>query len=199
MENAKKYNYQAFQILGPGINIVSVYDPKHVEMLFSKEHFSDFIKGEIFHVNHFLFFWLFFTTNSFFFFCFFQDNFEEILGHGIFAVDGEQWVEKRKVSSYLFNTGSLRSQMSEVFLKHSHAVAEHLDALGPSEVVDLQNLFARYTFDSICTIAFGMEVNSLGGNERDVQFQVSLSFPPFHLSPLFFFVFLNSFFFLFLE
>eukprot|EP00008_Paramoeba_atlantica_P014054 CAMPEP_0201480606 /NCGR_PEP_ID=MMETSP0151_2-20130828/5056_1 /ASSEMBLY_ACC=CAM_ASM_000257 /TAXON_ID=200890 /ORGANISM="Paramoeba atlantica, Strain 621/1 / CCAP 1560/9" /LENGTH=446 /DNA_ID=CAMNT_0047862519 /DNA_START=216 /DNA_END=1556 /DNA_ORIENTATION=- len=153
MENAKKYDHKAFQILGPGINIVSIYDPKHVEMLFSKEHFADYIKGEIFH-----------------------DNFEEILGHGIFAVDGEQWVEKRKVSSYLFNTGSLRSQMSEVFLKHSHAVAEHLDSLGPSEVVDLQDLFAHYTFDSICTIAFGMEVNSLGGNERDVQFQKSYDF-----------------------
>eukprot|EP00008_Paramoeba_atlantica_P007091 CAMPEP_0201489744 /NCGR_PEP_ID=MMETSP0151_2-20130828/23513_1 /ASSEMBLY_ACC=CAM_ASM_000257 /TAXON_ID=200890 /ORGANISM="Paramoeba atlantica, Strain 621/1 / CCAP 1560/9" /LENGTH=445 /DNA_ID=CAMNT_0047875431 /DNA_START=253 /DNA_END=1590 /DNA_ORIENTATION=- len=148
LENVEKYNHKPFQVLGPGINILSLFDPKHVEQLFSKENFPDFVKGESA-----------------------QEIWQEVLGQGIFAVDGEQWVEKRKVSSYLFNTGSLRSKMSEVFLKHSRAVADHLAALPSGQVIDLQDLFARYTFDSICTIAFGMEVNSLGGNARDVEFQ----------------------------
>ena len=165
--------------------------------------FLSFLFFFFFFIFFFLFSFFFFLF-SFFFFSFFQkkegkqkdffffDRFiflkkeiwQEVLGQGIFAVDGEQWVEKRKVSSYLFNTGSLRSKMSEVFLKHSRAVADHLAALPSGQVIDLQDLFARYTFDSICTIAFGMEVNSLGGNARDVEFQVFFSFLILHFPPL---------------
>ena len=147
-DNMRANDFTHFHLIGPGVSILNTCNSGHVEHLFSKDHFSEWIKGEQF-----------------------QENFSETLGHGIFAVDGKDWAEKRKVSSYLFSSNSLRTHMGGVFLEHTHHVLENLYAFKKDDVVDLQDLFARYTFDSICTIAFGMDVNSLGGNKRDIHFQ----------------------------
>ena len=37
------------------------------------------------------------------------------------------------------------------------------------QTVDFQDLFAKFTFDSVCTLGFGVDVDSLSGNARDVQ------------------------------
>ena len=146
----KEVNFTSFHLIGPGVSIMFTCDSGHVAHMFSKDHFETWVKGNIF-----------------------QERFSETLGHGIFAVDGKEWSEKRKVSSYLFSSNSLRHHMAGVFLAHTHHVLDTLSALKKEEIVDLQELFARYTFDSICTIAFGMDVNSLSGNEEDIRFQKS--------------------------
>ena len=46
----------------------------------------------------------------------FFDNFEEFLGRGIFAVDGEEWKTQRKIASHLFKTKNLKTAMAEVGL-----------------------------------------------------------------------------------
>mmetsp|Transcript_10887 Transcript_10887/g.16431 ORF Transcript_10887/g.16431 Transcript_10887/m.16431 type:complete len:499 (-) Transcript_10887:51-1547(-) len=151
--NMREQNFRCFHVLGPGVSVLSTAEVGHVEHLFSKDHFHKWVKGDQF-----------------------QENFSETLGHGIFAVDGKEWAEKRKVSSYLFSSGSLRNHMAGVFLEHTQHVLDTLLETPKGDVVNLQDLFARYTFDSICTIAFGMDVNSLGGNETDIQFQRSYDF-----------------------
>ena len=151
MDNMRTCDFTYYHILAPGLSAVSTCDSGHLEHMFSKEHFPVWIKGPDI-----------------------QEAFSETLGHGIFAVDGHEWAEKRKVSSYLFSSNSLRHQMTGVFLEHTNRVVETLSGIAKKgEVADLQDLFARYTFDSICTIAFGMDVNSLGENQRDIEFQRS--------------------------
>jgi len=44
----------------------------------------------------------------------FLDNFGELLGRGIFSVDGEEWKTQRKVASHLFKTKNLKTAMEEV-------------------------------------------------------------------------------------
>ena len=149
-DNMRANNFQYFQVVGPGVSIMYTCDSRHVEHMFSKNHFEEWVKGEEGRIA-----------------------FAETLGHGIFAVDGKEWHEKRKVSSYLFSSNSLRNHMAGVFLAHTEHVLENLEGVGKDKVVDLQELFSRYTFDSICTIAFGMDVNSLSGNEEDIRFQKS--------------------------
>ena len=149
-DNMRANNFKYFQVVGPGVSIMHTCESGHVEHMFSKNHFEEWVKGEEG-----------------------RENYAETLGHGIFVVDGEEWHEKRKVSSYLFSSNSLRNHMAGVFLAHTEHVLENLEGVGKDKVVDLQELFSRYTFDSICTIAFGMDVNSLGGNEEDIRFQKS--------------------------
>ena len=147
-ENMRVVDFTFFQVMGPGVDMMYTCDSGHVAHMYSKEHFPSWIKGEDA-----------------------REKTEETLGHGIFVSDGKEWLEKRKVSSYLFSSNSLRHHMAGVFLAHTEQVLEKLCGMGKGEVVDLQDLFAQYTFDSICTIAFGMDVNSLGGNEEDLRFQ----------------------------
>ena len=42
------------------------------------------------------------------------DVFKEVLGDGIFAVDGEQWQTHRKVASHLFSTKALKTKVNAV-------------------------------------------------------------------------------------
>lgn len=91
-----------------------------------------------------------------------QEAFEELLGHGIFAVDGSVWAEHRKAASHLFATGKLRVFQEHVFAKDAKLLADILDEkcrLGAE--VDLQALMYSLTFDSFCDLAFGVSFDSL--------------------------------------
>lgn len=96
--------------------------------------------------------------------------FEEVLGQGIFNSNGAQWKEQRSTASHLFSAQQLRDRMTTVFTRHARKVHDMLSA-GAGDALDLQKLMYSYTFDSICEIAFGHPVDSLGGNPKDVEFQ----------------------------
>ncbi|KAI7740216.1 hypothetical protein M8C21_001292 [Ambrosia artemisiifolia] len=91
---------------------------------------------------------------------------EELLGNGIFNAEGESWRLQRKISSYEFNTRSLRNFVMEA------ANVELQDRLIPilerasdiNRVFDLQDVFERYTFDSICKVAFNFDPCCLSGD-----------------------------------
>ena len=44
----------------------------------------------------------------------FHDRFEEVLGEGIFNVDGKKWKLQRKTSSHMFNAKTLNDYMLPV-------------------------------------------------------------------------------------
>jgi cytochrome P450 len=91
-----------------------------------------------------------------------HDAFEELLGSGIFAVDGAEWAEHRKAASHLFATGKLRAFQEHVFAKDAKTLADILDEkcrLGAE--VDLQALVYSLTFDSFCDLAFGVSFDTL--------------------------------------
>ena len=106
---------------------------------FLKTNFDNYVKGEEF-----------------------NRNFHDFLGTGIFNVDGEEWKSQRKQSSHMFNVKTFRNEMMEVFVKHGHKLESKLeDAMKSGEVVDMNDLFMRYTLDSIGDVGFGYEINSL--------------------------------------
>eukprot|EP00013_Stygamoeba_regulata_P029007 CAMPEP_0177654112 /NCGR_PEP_ID=MMETSP0447-20121125/14128_1 /TAXON_ID=0 /ORGANISM="Stygamoeba regulata, Strain BSH-02190019" /LENGTH=482 /DNA_ID=CAMNT_0019157679 /DNA_START=68 /DNA_END=1512 /DNA_ORIENTATION=+ len=147
LEETAYQKYNMYQISCLGSQILVTCNPEHIEYMFGPG-FEDFAKGDIA-----------------------KDTWKPLLGYGIFTADGEDWKEMRKVSSYLFSTSSLKNHMTSVFLKHSSMVLDHLRAVPSGQSIDIQALLQRYTFDSICTIAFGLPVDSLNGNKDDVQFQ----------------------------
>lgn len=98
------------------------------------------------------------------------ERFEELLGDGIFNVDGDEWAIQRKTASHMFPVRSLRDDMSTVFRAHGRDVVALLDNVAATgRTIDMQDLFFKFTFDSIGEIAFGVNLGSL--HSDDVPFQ----------------------------
>jgi cytochrome P450 len=82
-------------------------------------------------------------------------------GKGIFAVNGKEWLSQRTTAKPLFRTESLKS-MVPTFIKGAHIVLQKLEeAASSSTAIDVQDLFFRYTLDSIGLIGFGHDIGSL--------------------------------------
>eukprot|EP00899_Mesostigma_viride_P024586 jgi/Mesvir1/5311/Mv15405-RA.3 len=129
---------QPVEAFVPGHVSVLLSDPPSVEHI-QKTAFPNYPKGAFFH-----------------------SIFEEVLGDGIFNVDGELWKEQRKRASYEFNTRNLRDFMTRVFHDHAQKVLRRLEiAAKTHEVVNMQDLYSRYTLDGICMVGFGVPLHAL--------------------------------------
>ncbi|XVF49643.1 hypothetical protein PTKIN_Ptkin04bG0029500 [Pterospermum kingtungense] len=81
----------------------------------------------------------------------------DLLGCGIFNVDGELWSTQRKLASHEFSTKSLR----EFVVKTLHEEVENRliplleQAMEAETVLDLQDVLRRFAFDTICKVSLG--------------------------------------------
>ncbi|KAI3450693.1 hypothetical protein Pfo_007358 [Paulownia fortunei] len=91
----------------------------------------------------------------------------DLLGRGIFNVDGDLWRFQRKmaclelgslsVRSYAFDVITSEIQSRLIPLLSSVADKEN----GTSNSLDLQDIFRRFSFDSICRFSFGLDPGCL--------------------------------------
>lgn len=66
----------------------------------------------------------------------------DLLGDGIFTVDGDKWRQQRKISSYEFSTKVLRDFSSVVFKKNVAKLAQILyEASNANHILDIQVSF----------------------------------------------------------
>ena len=83
----------------------------------------------------------------------------DLLGCGIFNVDGELWSSQRKLASHEFSTKSLKDfivkTLEEVVQKRLIPVLE--SASKNNQVVDLQEILRRFAFDTICKVSLGTD------------------------------------------
>ncbi|CAK9872655.1 unnamed protein product, partial [Sphagnum jensenii] len=99
-------------------------------------------------------------------------NLSNLLGDGIFVANGEKWKLQRKVASHEFTSNSLRNFM------HGTVQAELNNRLIPllakfcsvGASIDLQDLFMRFAFDSICKLGFGVDPACLDFSLPNVKF-----------------------------
>ena len=92
----------------------------------------------------------------------FGENLGEVLGEGIFAVDGKPWRVHRKVAAHMFSARLMREQMEVVMGKHAAELVEVLRAAQKSgKELDIQLLFQCFTFDAFCSIAFAVSPGAL--------------------------------------
>jgi len=64
---------------------------------------------------------------------------KDLLGDGIFAVDGEKWRHQRKLASYEFSTKVLRDFSSDVFRSNASRLALTISEAANSEKsIDIQ-------------------------------------------------------------
>ncbi|CBI40252.3 unnamed protein product, partial [Vitis vinifera] len=84
----------------------------------------------------------------------------DLLGKGIFNVDGDSWVFQRKMASLELGSVSIRSFAFEVVMAEiKHRLLPLLSSYAEKDgsVLDLQDVFRRFTFDNICKFSFGLD------------------------------------------
>jgi hypothetical protein len=113
-----------------------------------------------------------------------------LLGNGIFNADGDLWYKHRKTSSHLFNLNKFRNEMSHTFNQHCTTLIKciHNKSKGNKSKsflssFDLQDLFSKFTLDSIGKIAFGKTIGAL--EKERVLFAESFDFCQFQANASF--------------
>jgi fatty acid omega-hydroxylase len=128
--------------ISPNVNVISTRDPENVAYVL--KNVDLFQKGK--------------TMVSLF---------RPFLGYGIFAVNGDLWQFQRKKAIHMFKPRRL-AQMEPIFEAHLEILRRQLDqAVTDGSPVNLQDLYMRFTMDSIGEIAFGMDLNTLEKPEQE--------------------------------
>ncbi|KAJ0970412.1 hypothetical protein J5N97_023289 [Dioscorea zingiberensis] len=125
----------SFMFHGPWflkMNILLTCDPSNVNHIF-KLNFSNYPKGDAF--------------NEMF----------DILGNGIINTDGESWRFQRKLAHSLMNKHQFKiSIVSRSREKAEKVLLPLLDQTAEQDkVIDLQDVFGRFTFDTSCSLVLG--------------------------------------------
>ncbi|KAF7726669.1 Protein kinase alk2 [Apophysomyces ossiformis] len=98
----------------------------------------------------------------------FNDATEDLLGHGIFNANGEQWRYQRKTASHIFNIRNFRDHFTEVFVQEIREMQKSVFdvAVEKIEVVDFHDTMFKFTLDSFILLGFGIQLNSLKTKEK---------------------------------
>ncbi|KAJ1272336.1 hypothetical protein BS78_06G194000 [Paspalum vaginatum] len=138
--------YRTFRMLTPTCNYVYTVEPANVEYIL-KTNFGNYGKGVMTH-----------------------GVLEDLLGDGIFNVDGAMWRHQRKVASHEFSTRVLRDYSSAVFRSTAAELAGIVmvrAAAAAGERLDIADLLMRSTLDSIFKVGFGVNLGSLSGGSSE--------------------------------
>ncbi|KAI3886022.1 hypothetical protein MKX03_003603 [Papaver bracteatum] len=136
--------YKTYRLLSPFRSEVYTSDPANVEYIL-KTNFQNYGKGSY---NY--------------------NNLKDLLGDGIFTVDGDKWRHQRKTSSYEFSTGVLRNFSSVVFQKNAAKLARVVSEDANSKpTIDIFDLFLKATLDSTFQVAFGIQLDSMCGSSDE--------------------------------
>ncbi|XP_045804437.1 cytochrome P450 704C1-like [Trifolium pratense] len=143
--------YKTYRLLNFFRNEVYTADPCNVEYIL-KTNFGNYGKG-----------------------LYNYHNLNDLLGDGIFTVDGEKWREQRKISSHVFSTKMLRDFSTLIFRTNAAKVANIVsEAANSNTKIEIQDLFMKSTLDSIFKVAFGTELDSMcGTNEEGKNFAIA--------------------------
>ncbi|MCL7041900.1 hypothetical protein MKW94_009755 [Papaver nudicaule] len=136
--------HRTYRLLSPFRSEVYTADPVNVEYIL-KSNFQNYGKG-----------W------------YNYNNLKDLLGDGIFAVDGEKWRHQRKTSSYEFSTRVLRDFSSLVFQKNAAKLAQVVSESANSNLpIDFHDLFLKSTLDATFQVAFGIQLDSMCGSSGE--------------------------------
>ncbi|KAH6789527.1 cytochrome P450 [Perilla frutescens var. frutescens] len=130
--------HRTSRLLAPDQSEIYTTDPRNIEYIL-KTNFHNYCKGQ-----------------------YNQDIMTDLFGQGIFVVDGDKWRQQKKLASFEFSTRVLRDFSCSVFRKKSAKLVHTIQQFSKHNLVfDVQALLMRCTLDSIFTVGFGVDLNSL--------------------------------------
>lgn len=99
----------------------------------------------------------------------------DLLGRGIFNVDGDSWKFQRKMASLELGSVSVRSFAFDIASTEIRTRLIPLLSLAvcQGKAFDLQDVFRRFSFDSICKFSFGLDPGCLKLNLPISEFAVA--------------------------
>lgn len=102
----------------------------------------------------------------------------DFLGQGIFNSDGDKWCFQRKMASLELGSISVRSYAFKIVCKDiKQRLIPLLESVSGSDdstgTVDIQDVFRRFAFDTICKISFGLDPGCLELNQPMSEFAVA--------------------------
>ncbi|XVF73359.1 hypothetical protein PTKIN_Ptkin12aG0195300 [Pterospermum kingtungense] len=103
----------------------------------------------------------------------FGEAFADLLGEGIFAVDGDKWRQQRKLASYEFSTRTLRDISFSVFRRNGAKLVRQVSECAMSgQVIEFQGMMVGYVMKSILEVGFGIDLNSMdwSSNAEETSF-----------------------------
>ncbi|GLE01628.1 hypothetical protein PINS_up010462 [Pythium insidiosum] len=90
----------------------------------------------------------------------------DVLGRGIFAADGHEWLRQRKTGSNLFTARTLRDSMGRTINELLPVLHRILDrAAQGNQPINLTSIFHKFTLDAFTRIGFGCEFGCLDAEE----------------------------------
>ncbi len=128
-----------FRVSTPAFTFICTVDPACVRWML-RDNFANYVKGSAFH-----------------------ERLHDLLGDGIFNVDGDQRRVQRKTASRLFSREALRDRIFPVIAAHYERLRGVIESRGS---VDAQDLFMRTTLDVICEVGFGVRIHALTQRSR---------------------------------
>ncbi|GJS46498.1 P450 domain-containing protein [Tanacetum coccineum] len=143
---AKKY--PTFRFVTPTHSEVYTADPVNVEYIL-KTNFANYTKGE--YINNIM---------------------RDIIGSGIFAVDGEKWHHQRKLAGVEFATKALRDFSTLVFKSNTIKLSNKIFLFSDTDnIINMQDLLMKTTLDAMIKVGFGFDLDGLSGtNEASNRF-----------------------------
>eukprot|EP01147_Barroeca_monosierra_P005865 gene5865-9063_t len=103
---------------------------------------------------------------------FFRSKFFELLGDGIFDVDGPEWSYQCMYFTSYFDLNLFSFLNDSVFVRHAQLVLDKIEGhANENKSFDLQDLFYRYTLESIGQIAYGIHLGCF--DQEVVEFAVN--------------------------
>ncbi|KAE9185735.1 hypothetical protein PF004_g23276 [Phytophthora fragariae] len=91
----------------------------------------------------------------------------DLLGDGIFTVDGSKWRHQRKAASHFFSVNMIKDAMEHVVRDHSALLSAKLKAFADNgETLNIKRGLDVFTMDVFTKVGFGVELRGLqtGGN-----------------------------------
>ncbi|KAI3900124.1 hypothetical protein MKW98_001024 [Papaver atlanticum] len=134
----------------PGTCMVFTAYPPNVKYI-ANSHFSNYPKGRVL-----------------------KDIFNDFFGNGIINTD-DTWKFQRQMLSHEFNSASLRKFVEEavkIEIFHRLIPVLSMTAENNSEL-DLQDIFQRFSFDTICKLSFGYDPSYLSPSLQKTEFAVA--------------------------
>ncbi|KAJ4777217.1 Cytochrome P450 family protein [Rhynchospora pubera] len=101
----------------------------------------------------------------------------DFLGGCIFNADDEQWKAQRKAASFEFNTKSLRAFVVD-HVKYeisARLIPLFKNYASTGEILDLQDVFERFSMDSVCRLVFGEDTACLEGDSDVLYYSSSFA------------------------
>ena len=133
--------------MGGSYGIMTI-DPANIEYML-KTRFKNFPKGN-----------------------YYRERFNDLLGGGIFNADDESWKEQRRLATFEMHSGPFVAHSFQTIQGLVHQkLLKLIEKLAKSgDCIDLQEVLLRFTFDNICTAAFGVDPGCLALDLPEVPF-----------------------------